>query len=137
MRTIRTKSPSCGLSGCQINLIYGQLTTVYIKAIIRSKFANSGGSAAAIFIDHLLIFFLLSRCFLTLLTIKNCPKNNTCFRESVIWKQSLIRQEIKDIFLANFLKDCKQCRFFTLQFFNFLIIGTIFWLIFQITNHRF
>ena len=56
MRTIRAKSPSCSLSSRQINLIYGQLATINIKAVVRRKLADSRGCTTAIFIDHLLIF---------------------------------------------------------------------------------
>ena len=60
MRTIRAKSPSCSLSSSQINLIYGQLATVNIKAVIRSKLADSRGCTTTIFIDQFLIFFLFN-----------------------------------------------------------------------------
>ena len=41
MRTIRAKSPSCGLSSSQINLIDGKFTAIDIKTVVRRKLANS------------------------------------------------------------------------------------------------
>src|SRR5699024_2403113 len=90
MRTVRTQSPLCGLGAGQINLIYSQLSSVNIKAVIRSEFAYSCGSAAAVFINRLSIFFL---CFTfagicLVLTIQDGFQNDSGLREGIVRKQA-------------------------------------------------
>ena len=110
--------------------------SIHIKTVIRCKFADGRGRTAAILIDHLFIFFLLHRCILIFFTIQNGTKNNSCFGECIIWQQSFIRKEIKNILFSKFLKNRKKCRLLAFQLLDFFIIGTVLRLIFQFFYHR-
>ena len=105
MRAVRTQSPLCGLRAGQIDLVYSQLSSINVKAVVRSKFTDSCRSTATVFINRLPIFFLCFTfariCFI--LTIENGFQNDAGLRESIVRKQALIRQEIEHIFLVQFL----------------------------------
>ena len=129
MIAIRAQPPIIRFYGIHIDLINRQLMAAGIEAVIRREFRNGGRSPPAVFMGHACIpifSLLVAACILGVhLSGEDCLEHDASFREGIVGKQPLIRQEDKGIFILDFAHDFRQATSLQKQFLPLFIERSI------------